>query len=432
MLKKLSQTGDTIAEVLIALAVLSLMMSASFTMANRSSQATRQALERSEASKYAQSQLELLKNYLAQGGDVSSAFFCMQDGGGSVEITDTTITSNIDTRYNDLKNDCGHGPDNRYVTIVEKKINPSNSYEDNKYIVYTRWDSVSGRGTDMINTVHRVYKDSSILAPPGGSTGAFNVSEPAPTPTGSTLFSEDFESGNLNKWALNQSCKLSSGDTIDGVSIVNAPVRSGLKSAKFTLRDEDKTCKDVPATGNPRVQLVGPFGMFSKGIEYYVSFSTYFPTGFPIINSGFFQIAEVYGAPYGGSPTIGIDLEKNDAGNANSIILRRHYKDSTGTEQWGYPAIWKSQPIVLDTWQDIVLHFKLSDVPSEGFVEIWHNGVKQTFSDGTQRLVYATLYPGVSWVAPDGKNQFYLNQYRSAIPSLGTVTIYRDDVKIWQ
>ena len=59
------QKGDTIAEVLISVAVLSLILSISYGLANRSTLAVRQSQERSEAQQINNGQLEQLRSYLA-------------------------------------------------------------------------------------------------------------------------------------------------------------------------------------------------------------------------------------------------------------------------------------------------------------------------------------------------------------------------------
>lgn len=61
-LLKLKQNGDTIVEVLIAIAVVSGVLGATYSIMNRNMLLVRDNQERSEASKIAQSQLELLKN----------------------------------------------------------------------------------------------------------------------------------------------------------------------------------------------------------------------------------------------------------------------------------------------------------------------------------------------------------------------------------
>lgn len=60
-LTRVGSKGDTIIEILLSIAVLSMVLSVSYGLANRSSQANRQAQERGEAQKLAEEQLELLR-----------------------------------------------------------------------------------------------------------------------------------------------------------------------------------------------------------------------------------------------------------------------------------------------------------------------------------------------------------------------------------
>lgn len=71
MMKKAKQHGDTLIEVLLAMTVIGLVLSASFGIANRAAQTGRAAQERTEALKLAESQLELIKAYIkdTSGGD---------------------------------------------------------------------------------------------------------------------------------------------------------------------------------------------------------------------------------------------------------------------------------------------------------------------------------------------------------------------------
>lgn len=50
-----------------------------------------------------------------------------------------------------------------------------------------------------------------------------------------------------------------------------------------------------------------------------------------------------------------------------------------------------STTLSTSTWLKFVLRMKISRDPGVGFVEFWYNGVKQTFSNGSQRLYCRTL-----------------------------------------
>lgn len=60
-IKPLQQRGDTIVEVLIAIAIVSLTLTGAYASVNRSANATRTAQERGEALKWAETQVEQIK-----------------------------------------------------------------------------------------------------------------------------------------------------------------------------------------------------------------------------------------------------------------------------------------------------------------------------------------------------------------------------------
>lgn len=76
-----SQAGDTIVEVLIAVAVISLMLASAFVVVNRSIKSSRQTQERSEALKLLEGQVERLKvlaSDTSSGVFVRTAPFCIE------------------------------------------------------------------------------------------------------------------------------------------------------------------------------------------------------------------------------------------------------------------------------------------------------------------------------------------------------------------
>jgi hypothetical protein len=225
-----------------------------------------------------------------------------------------------------------------------------------------------------------------------------------------TIFYSEFETGDLSEWETNQSCPW-------GVTVVTSPVRSGQHAAKFTVSDSDTNakCPHVP-TGNPRAQLVSR-SLFHDGDNCYIGFSTFFPEDFPS-TVDWFQVLEIYGPPFSGSPTMEFDVVGNRLAFSRD---KTHNYDNPWTS---------SLPITKGTdWEDLVIHVNFSTDPSVGFVEIWSNGHKQTFKNGTQRLHYETLVPGVNW-QERGYNSVFIGQYRSANAQLGAVTLYQDDVRV--
>lgn len=115
------QRGDTIVEVLLAMAVVGMVLGVAFGIANRSVAVGRSAQERSEALKYAETQVELIKEYVANydydpgdtatevlieelsltGSQDSACFVVNGDGDPEVQlISDTLNPADNACRYN--------------------------------------------------------------------------------------------------------------------------------------------------------------------------------------------------------------------------------------------------------------------------------------------------------------------------------------------
>lgn len=77
----LSQTGDTIVEVLIAMAVLSMVLGGAYVASNRSLAVSQQNQERAEALKLVEGQMEQLKSNDPGGADCFGS--CVIDTGGA-------------------------------------------------------------------------------------------------------------------------------------------------------------------------------------------------------------------------------------------------------------------------------------------------------------------------------------------------------------
>ncbi len=116
---KLKQRGDTIVEVLIATAVVSLVLTGAMAISNSSLKRIRGAQERSEAQAYAQSTVELLDGYTGQ-----ITRNCLYIDGGVIKAANEGDTNYcIFTRYTQL------------VTY--------NQAEDS-YKVTVTWDGITG------------------------------------------------------------------------------------------------------------------------------------------------------------------------------------------------------------------------------------------------------------------------------------------------
>lgn len=77
LLRLRDSRGDTIVEVLIAIAIVSLTLAGAYTSVNRSANVTRGAQERGEALKWAETQLEQIR---ATNGTINQTTFCYTPG----------------------------------------------------------------------------------------------------------------------------------------------------------------------------------------------------------------------------------------------------------------------------------------------------------------------------------------------------------------
>ena len=174
--------GDTILEVLISIAVLSFILGASLALANRSGQAVRQAAERSETQKIADSQIEQLKAYIGSGNpDIklptpTNKNFCLSKGTYyqlSNDIPADPQQDNFD-HYG-----TGAPPDDQkcksgefYYSFVEAVEFDSNN-RPTTFLTHTRWYGVTGHGVDEATKIYRIYPDLAAL---GADTGTVTAS----------------------------------------------------------------------------------------------------------------------------------------------------------------------------------------------------------------------------------------------------------------
>lgn len=144
------QRGDTIVEVLIAIAVVSLILGGAYVTTNRSLQATRAAEERGNALKLAESQVEQLKglaksNPEAIFGSATPLPFCISPNTGQ-----PVAASNADCRLG------ASGTPTSTQPVFNLSVNRAS--DGNTFTVTNQWADVSGRITDNVRLIYRVYE----------------------------------------------------------------------------------------------------------------------------------------------------------------------------------------------------------------------------------------------------------------------------------
>jgi len=256
---------------------------------------------------------------------------------------------------------------------------------------------------------HRAARRAAGTAPPAPAAPA-PAPAPAPVPaapaprppSGTVLWSGDFDTGDLRQYDAVQ------GVEPDRITLSSSPLREGRFATKLTTFDTD-----TEITENPRSQLMSAAQHF-PGQEQFIGWSTFFPADFPAIagDQAFFVFFQFHGKPYSGSPPLGWAIAPD-----GRIELRRN-------QQYGFDRVW-SMPLVKAQWVNFVARVKWSKNQSEGFVELWVDGVPQRFSNGQLRLNTQTVMDDQN----DGLKTIPTNYRRKGIIP-GSVTIYHDEVKL--
>lgn len=166
--RKLVQRGDTIVEVMIVLAVLGLAIGISYSTANRSLLNARQAQENAEASKLAQTQVEMLyaQSTVVTATDTdhyiydSTKLFCMGTGDGLVKhgFTGGSLDQTLLTQGNYPTDDSCTSQQLYRVSIRYQDTDPDNPTAHDKFTIRVAWDDVLGDGQDTVTLVYRIHK----------------------------------------------------------------------------------------------------------------------------------------------------------------------------------------------------------------------------------------------------------------------------------
>lgn len=145
------EKGDTIVEVLIAISVVSMVLGGAYVTTNRSLLATRAAEERGNALKLAESQIEQLKG-IANSNQADTIFgsgtpmpFCISGVSGAV----------VSATNPDCKVNAGGQPNTTQPVYSLSIVRGS---DNNTFTVTNQWADASGKITDSLRLIYRVYE----------------------------------------------------------------------------------------------------------------------------------------------------------------------------------------------------------------------------------------------------------------------------------
>jgi Polysaccharide lyase len=256
----------------------------------------------------------------------------------------------------------------------------------------------------------------------GGSSTGGGSSQAPPPYTPHPLFVGDFETGNFNQWAIcqtitfNDRCTNYNGTKITySLQLENTILRQGNWAARFEVRNGDQ-----PFCCGERSEVNGDTALTSnEGDDRWYQWSTLFAAGWP--NQGWSAVAQWHDEA-DGPPALSFNTSTDDgfaSGNWGVLIHKNSSPNNTITTY----TPWQT-PINPGTWHDIKIHVKWSTSDSIGFIEVWHNGARQTFSGapcaGQTRCMTRTMTPG------GGGSVYYKQGYYRDPNYTSTGVVYQD------
>jgi Tfp pilus assembly protein PilV len=153
-MSKLNQRGDTIVEVLIAVAIAGAVLAGAYTIANKSSQQVRMAQERSEAQKIATGLVERLNGAVVVAPTVGVTNpFCFEKS-PSTSIKNFTISAVPALATDTFDSSVYDGQCTRtngaltYYTIIERNSDPT-------FTVHVRWSKLGGGTNEEVTLRYR-------------------------------------------------------------------------------------------------------------------------------------------------------------------------------------------------------------------------------------------------------------------------------------
>jgi Polysaccharide lyase len=221
--------------------------------------------------------------------------------------------------------------------------------------------------------------------PPRANGPGAAVDQPRHRLPGRELMRADFETGDLSQW-----------DDVyavadDRVQVVTDPVDQGRYAGRFEVRDGDN-----PIGYGDRAMVALNTAEHEGDARWY-EWSTLFPRDFPRLPE--WQVVTQWHSTEDGSPPIGFYVEED------SLVLQVNRFAAPG-EPIDTLKIWRG-PLRRGEWRNLKLRVDWSGSDARGSVELWVDGTRQRFDDGSLRRRIRTMYPGYD-------NYWQMGYYRRA------------------
>ncbi|MFN8228085.1 MAG: polysaccharide lyase [Mycobacterium sp.] len=207
-------------------------------------------------------------------------------------------------------------------------------------------------------------------------------------PTSLESFDGDYSTGDFSQWWVQCKGYNGEGSAFPGsYSAGVVPDAQTGHAARFEVRTGDV----APFGGGERSEVSG--GDSSGGVEGQVRWyrlATKFDPSFPDDHAslGWGLTNQWHGGSNFSTPPLNWSVSHQD-GQWTLLADRQ----SSAGDSIGQIALFNT-PLAPGTWHDVQMQIGWSASDSVGFVELWHNGVRQQFTDGSQTYRVRTLVPG--------------------------------------
>lgn len=161
-MRKLQQAGDTIVEVLIVIAVISLVLAAAFVTSNRSLHSVQDAQEHGEAQTLVAGQIEELKALDTSTASPSiftmSTPFCVAKNGANLQLYSYRASPPTPCIVTGGGSQASTTVQPAYSLQISRSYN--NATKAYIFTIQATWASITGPGTNNVTMYYRLYVGS--------------------------------------------------------------------------------------------------------------------------------------------------------------------------------------------------------------------------------------------------------------------------------
>ncbi|MGA5463061.1 polysaccharide lyase [Mycobacterium sp. NPDC050041] len=262
-------------------------------------------------------------------------------------------------------------------------------------------NTVTNTGTDTARIGRRTFARLSLAAAAAVAGGcAVRPTEvatpprgPAPAPrivgvSSELRFLGDYSTGDFRQWSVQCPGYNGPGAEFPGSSSAEVvPDPQYGHAARFEVRRGDVP----PFGGGERSEVSGDDNSGGRaGQERWYRFATRFDPGFPGDHAdlGWGVTNQWHGDADAGSPPLNWGV-----GEQNGQWTLLAARQSAPGQYLDTVPLFRT-PLDAGRWHDVKMHVRWSTSDEDGFVELWLDGARQTFTDGSTTYRVRTLIPG--------------------------------------